>query len=226
MLSASRPVPDVQAAYLAWRDDWQDLATNAPGQQAMDMARRKRAEMARFKLFAALVLDAKTDERAWRVGAQGERRVGAKLNRLTRHGFLALHSLPVGARGCDIDHPLIGPGGVFTINTKSHPGANVWVRHDTVKVNGHNQPYVRNSRHEVRRVQRLLGRGLGWVPPVQGVIVVMGDRLTVKQPPEGEVSVISADCLPRWFRRRPTVLGSQHVQAVFAVARRSTTWVG
>ena len=58
-------MPDLQAAYLAWRDGWCDLATNAPGQQAMDMAQRKRAEMGRFRLFAALVLDAKTDERAW-----------------------------------------------------------------------------------------------------------------------------------------------------------------
>ncbi|WP_349259814.1 hypothetical protein [Jatrophihabitans sp.] len=31
---------------------------------------------------------------------------------------------------------MIGPVGVFTIDAKNHPQANVWVRDDTCKVNG------------------------------------------------------------------------------------------
>lgn len=224
VLSSSRPVGDLQTAYLAWRDGWQDLASNVPGQQLREQVRERRAEMGKLKILAALAFDAKTDERAWRVGAEGERRVGTKLNRLTKHGFLVLHSVPIGAHGSDIDHLLIGPPGVFTINTKNHPGGHIWLRHDTVKVNGHNQPYVRNSRWEVQRVEALMGDRLGWTPPVRGVIVVMGDKLTVKDQPEGAVSVIGAGRVPRCFRRWPQVLAPEHVQAVFAVARRSTTW--
>jgi hypothetical protein len=44
--------------------------------------------------------------------------------------------LPVGDRDSDIDHVVIGPVGVFTIDAKNHPQANVWVRDDTCKVNG------------------------------------------------------------------------------------------
>ncbi len=53
--------------------------------------------------WAARVLDVKTDERAWRLGARGERIVGAKLERLHRKGFHVLHYLPIGSRGSDID---------------------------------------------------------------------------------------------------------------------------
>jgi hypothetical protein len=64
--------------------------------------------------------------------------------------------------------PLIGGGadtrrqsaatrqGVFTINTKAHREAPVWVGGDTVMVNGRKHPYVRNSRHEATRAGRLL----------------------------------------------------------------------
>ena len=72
------------------------------------------------------ILDRKTPERAWRVGADGEESVGAKLDGLSEHGWHVLHAVPVGDRGTDIDHVLIGPGGVLTLNTKNHPGATVW----------------------------------------------------------------------------------------------------
>jgi hypothetical protein len=92
-----------------------------------------------------------TDERAWRIGADGERKVADRLARLPQ-AWTVLHALPVGARGADIDHLVIGPGGVFTINTKHHPDARIWVGGDTFLVNGKRYPYVRNARHEAARL--------------------------------------------------------------------------
>lgn len=56
---------------------------------------------------------------SWRVGAAGERRVAEDLRSRTRADPLwqSLHSVPVGTQGSDIDHVVLGPGGVFTINT-------------------------------------------------------------------------------------------------------------
>ena len=45
--------------------------------------------------------------------------MGAELNRLGRHGWRVLHSIRLANR-VDIDHLPIGPGGVFSINTKHH----------------------------------------------------------------------------------------------------------
>lgn len=53
-------------------------------------------------------------------GAQGEEHVGELLNALRGDGWRVIHDASLG-RG-NIDHILIGPAGVFTIETKSHPG--------------------------------------------------------------------------------------------------------
>jgi hypothetical protein len=53
-------------------------------------------------------------------GALGEEEVGRLLDRLARHGWQAIHDVSLG-RG-NVDHIAIGPGGVFTVETKSHPG--------------------------------------------------------------------------------------------------------
>jgi hypothetical protein len=53
-------------------------------------------------------------------GAQGEEHVGELLNGLTGGEWRVIHDASLG-RG-NIDHVLIGPPGIFTIETKSHPG--------------------------------------------------------------------------------------------------------
>jgi hypothetical protein len=56
----------------------------------------------------------------WDRGAEGEEHVGRMLDAMREHGWQPLHDVSFG-RG-NIDHVLIGPGGLFTIETKSHPG--------------------------------------------------------------------------------------------------------
>jgi hypothetical protein len=53
-------------------------------------------------------------------GAKGEEHVGELLEGLSARGWYVLHDASLG-RG-NVDHILIGPGGVFTVETKSHPG--------------------------------------------------------------------------------------------------------
>jgi hypothetical protein len=55
----------------------------------------------------------------WDRGASGEEEIGRLLEGLGT-GWLALHDVDTG-RG-NIDHVVIGPGGLFTIETKSHRG--------------------------------------------------------------------------------------------------------
>jgi hypothetical protein len=56
----------------------------------------------------------------WDRGAEGEEHVGAILDSLNVHGWLTIHDVDTG-RG-NIDHVLVGPGGVLTVETKSHRG--------------------------------------------------------------------------------------------------------
>ncbi|MGP0101696.1 MAG: nuclease-related domain-containing protein [Solirubrobacteraceae bacterium] len=53
-------------------------------------------------------------------GATGEEQVGGLLDEMTGDGWRVIHDASLG-RG-NVDHILIGPSGIFTIETKSHPG--------------------------------------------------------------------------------------------------------
>ena len=65
-------------------------------------------------------------ERAmWARGEAGERLVGAELDRLAPHEWWVFHAIPRGSAGTDIDHLVIGVGGVFTVNTKNVSGKRV-----------------------------------------------------------------------------------------------------
>jgi hypothetical protein len=55
----------------------------------------------------------------WDRGASGEEEIGRLLEGL-EDGWLALHDVDTGHG--NIDHVVIGPGGLFTIETKSHRG--------------------------------------------------------------------------------------------------------
>ena len=182
-----------------------------------------------MKTLFARVLGVHTDERAWRIGADGEEAVAARLAKLGPE-WQTLHAVPVGDRGSDIDHVVIGPAGVFTINAKHHPNASIWVGGNTFMVNGHRQPYVRNSRHEAQRAIRLLTAACGFPVTVTALIAVMGaqEGFTVReQPPGGDVVVLKRREVDRWLRKRDTgVLTLEQVEAVHDAARRSTTWHG
>jgi len=208
-------------AEISSEPEWIDLAANRPGQSA----RKKAVELQRvtpMKAILARLLGVHGDERHWRVGADGEEEVAWRLRKLGK-GWHVLHSVPVGNRGSDIDHVVIGPGGVFTLNTKNHTGQRVSVTASTVLVNGQNTHYVRNSRFEAERATRLLSAACNETVAVHPVIVVMAAQLTSKgQPPD--VSVVGRKTIAQWLSRRPAVMTPQRVEEIFEYARRDTTW--
>jgi len=209
---------------------WRDLAANRAGEMAREQASIELAAMrdrTKFGTFLAQTFDMKTDERAWRVGAAGEETVGGKLEKLRQFGWYVLHSVPVGTRGSDIDHVVIGCGGVYTINTKTHPGKRIWVGSRQVRVDGHAVPYLRNSRFEAERATELLTRAAGFPVIVKPALVLLTGTLipnvTVKQRPD-DVIILDRMDIPGVFKRAPRRLEPDVVEAIFAVARRSTTW--
>lgn len=220
--------PDHQTAVEAGAtgdDGWEDLAERFPGAAARSEALRLRRDKP-IRTVVARVLRVHTDERAWRIGADGEEKVAVRLAKLARRDprWRFLHAVPVGERGSDIDHLVIGPPGVFTLNAKNHPGAKIWIGGDTFMVNGHRQPYVRNSRFEARRAARLLSTATGLPVVAVGVIVPVGAAdISVKKLP-ADVKVVNRMRLVRWLESLPTVLSPERIDALYGAARRSTTW--
>jgi hypothetical protein len=224
--STRQPRPEVAREVPATSEGWRDLTLNRPGAEARERAIRLK-EAAPMRTLIARLLLVHTDERAWRIGAEGEALVAEQFARLAKKDprWWFLHAIPVGARGSDIDHVAIGPGGVFTINTKHHPGAHIWVGGDTFLVNGQRQPYIRNSRHEAARASRLLSEASGIDVRATGIVVPVNARdVTVKEEPE-DVRVVPRRQVAKWLRRRPVVLDEPTIVLLHEAARRSTTWV-
>jgi hypothetical protein len=203
-----------------------DLSRNEPGRAAHENAVALRDASPARTLFAR-VLDVRTDERAWRLGAHGERLVAAELAKVARKrpAWTALHSLPVGRRGSDIDHLVIGPGGIFTINAKHHKGARIWVGGETLMVNGSRTSHIRNARFEAERATRLLSAAVGRPVSVHGLVVTVNARnVTIKTPPRPGVTVLYRKQLARWLLRLGDSLDQELLDRVWDAARRSTTW--
>lgn len=204
---------------------WLDLATNEPGAEAREQAQAAR-DAAPVKTVLARVLGVHTDERAWRIGADGEEKVAAQLEKVAKKDprWRFLHAIPVGDRGSDIDHLLIGPGGIFTVNAKNHPGAKIWVGGNTFMVNGHRQPYIRNARYEAERAAKLLTEACGFPVHVQGLIVpVNAHDVVIKSEPDG-VNVTWRNNLVKWLLRHGDIYARGTLDAIYGTARRSTTW--
>jgi hypothetical protein len=168
------------------------------------------------------------DAHSWFSGADGERTVAALLAGLPED-WTVLHSLPVGRSGADIDHLVVGPAGVFTVNTKHHVDASVWVAGRSVVVAGRKQPYVARAEAEAARVDRLLSDVVpecagGTCPEVRSIVAVVGARrLTVRDAPRS-VDVVRAESLRRFLLRQPVRLGPDDVQRLVAVLERPSAW--
>lgn len=198
-----------------------DLAGNTAGSAVAEQATQLRPGL--LQRWIARLSGQRTAATSWEVGARGERIVGRRLERLRANGWHVLHSIPL-ASGADIDHLIIGPGGVFTVNTKHHRGARVSVTGDWVRVNGYQHPYIRNSRHEAASAGRRLRGALGWPVEVRGVVVFVGaGSLKVRQAP-ADVLVTSDAGVTSLFTSRPPVMAPDVAQTVFQIARRSQIW--
>ncbi len=204
-----------------------DLARNAPGASARARARALRREHP-LVTGAAALLGLGTSARQFAAGARGERTVGRQLSRwATRYGWHVLHAVPVGQRGADIDHVVIGPFGVVTVNTKT-TGTTVWVGEYGLTIGGRPVDYIRTSRHEAARAGRLLHRATGLEVPVQPAIVFLGARkVTVRGGGPAGVAVLPTPrALRHWLHRQPAALPPDQVEALYEAARRPASWRG
>lgn len=209
-------------------DGGYDLAVHKPGQGVRDHARElRRAHPVRTRL--ARLVGVRTDARSFAEGAGGERTVGRYLDRRApRHGWHVLHGIQVSERGTDIDHVVIGPFGVVTVNTK-RTSASVRVGDHTIWVGGHQVPYLATSRAEARRTTALLG-AVGLNVPVRPALVFVGQsgfsRARRYEQGQTDVCVLPGPhALREWIARLPCVLDDDTVARLYATARRSRTWL-
>lgn len=159
----------------------------------------------------------------WYVGALGELEVARRLGSL-EPGWYVLHSVPVGTGASDLDHVVIGPAGVFTINTKHHRGQSVWVGGRRILVNGQRTDHLRNATYEATRTSKLLSVAARTLVDVTPIVAIVGARrMTVRERPT-DVVVLRETELTRWLQRHPATLSAQQVQQLAAMAAQPAAW--
>jgi hypothetical protein len=165
-----------------------------------------------------------TDSVSWYRGAQGEIIVGGILATLPLE-WTSFHALPIGKKDADIDHIVVGPGGVFTINTKHHNNKGIWVAGRTLMVSGRKHPHIPSAETEAKRVTTLLSEGMPLARPViKPVVVLVAPRsLSIKKKPK-QVQVITASALRRWLLKHPVILDETGLAQVAAILDDPATW--
>jgi hypothetical protein len=160
---------------------------------------------------------ASPDAVAWRRGAAGERRTARLLAALERHGWAVLHDLALPDSRANIDHLVIGPGGVFVIDSKQYRGR---LKLDQFGRLWHGRYPLDHTVQAVSWKADQAARVL----PDPGVAVVPIVALHGAQFPWGKVvtegvPVVSARRLPSMLRQLPAVLGPERVAGLADQAR-------
>jgi nuclease-like protein len=156
------------------------------------------------------------DAVAWRRGAAGERRTARLLDPLERHGWAILHDLAVPGSRANIDHLVIGPGGVFVIDSKHYRGR---LRLDSSERLWHGRyplaPTLRAVEFEADRAAQVLP-DLDVVVPI---VAVHGAQVPWGRVAINGVPVVAARRLPSMLRALPAVLGPERVASLAGQAR-------
>ncbi len=163
------------------------------------------------------------DAHSWYQGALGEIEVARVLSKLGSE-WTVLHAVPVGSGDSDIDHLVIGPAGIFTINTKHHAGKKIWVGGAALKVNNFTTDHIRNSLHEATRACGLMSAVVGVQTAVTPLIVIVASDAITKGKTKPKVTVLPSNGLHRWLKRRPHVYSNTEVARFSKIAEQRSTW--
>jgi hypothetical protein len=157
------------------------------------------------------------DAVAWRRGAVGERRTARLLGPLERHGWALLHDLAVPGSRANIDHLVVGPGGVFVIDSKQYRGRlrldpSGWLWHGRYPL----APALRAVSFEADRAAQVLSDPDIVVVPI---VAIHGAQVPWGKVVMSGVPVVPAWRLPNLLRALPAVLGPERVADLADQAR-------
>lgn len=204
---------------------WVDLVANEPGQVGRDRAAALYSQWRRAAWWRRWTTSRSEQHETRRRAAQ-QVAVAHQFDRLGG-AWRVLHGIPTGTGGGRIDHLVIGPGGVYTVNSHHDARMSMWLGGGTLMVNGERVHYLRESRADAAYASTVLSSAVGFDVPVRGLVVIVGDkRFDVRcQPEDTSVRVTTPTACLRWLRQTSGEWTGYGVERIFDAARRSTTWI-
>jgi Nuclease-related domain len=158
------------------------------------------------------------DTQAWRRGATGERRTARLLASLERRGWAVLHDLAIPGSAANIDHLVIGPGGVLVIDSKRYRGR---LRLDQHGMVWHGRRLLVSAPRRVLWAADQADEVLGVAEiQVAAVVAVHGASVPWSVLQADGVTIVPARRLPDLLQALPSILGPERVAWLADRARR------
>jgi hypothetical protein len=157
------------------------------------------------------------DALAWRRGAAGERRTARLLAPLERRGWAVLHDLAIPGSTANIDHLVIGPGGVAVIDTKQYRGRLYLDRYGML---WHGRQLLVSALRKVRWEADQADEVLGIADVrVAAIVAVHGASVPWRRLRADGVTVAPARGVPDLLRALPPILRPERVACLADRAR-------
>jgi hypothetical protein len=159
----------------------------------------------------------------WEWGAEAEQRTAKALRPVTGSGWFAVHDVP--CRLGNMDHVLVGPAGVFVLETKWF-GGDATVEGDEVRVQRRLDPdsnYVTGgvggrTRGRAVDLGAALAQQVGRRPWVTAVVVI-DDRFAAGVVDGDRLTFVRRDLLADWLKGRSDQLSAADVERFSAAMR-------
>jgi hypothetical protein len=149
------------------------------------------------------------DTLAWRRGAAGERRTARLLSTLERHGWAVLHDLAIPGSQANIDHLVIGPGGVLVIDSKQYRGQLHLDRHGMV---WHGRHLLVSALRKVLWQADQADEVLGIADiQVAAIVAIHGASVPWGVLQADGVTIVPARRVPNLLKALPPILGPERV---------------
>lgn len=155
--------------------------------------------------------------RQLRQGIEGEKAVGQFLERLRESGYQVFHD--VIGDGFNVDHVIIGPAGVFTIETKtiSKPmqgNAKIQFDGETIEIDGKlmERDPVRQAKAQASWLKKILQETTEQEYKVRPVVVFPGWYIEHKAGSLREIWVLEPKAFLKFLEKEPSVLSLEEIK--------------
>lgn len=159
------------------------------------------------------------EDSSYKAGAAAEQRTAGLLAPLERSGYRVLHSLPLSPRK-DLDHLVIGPSGVFCINTKSSTYGVVAKADGTVLADGYKHLWLDSISRDAEVAAGYLSTAARMDITCTPVVAVWSSIGLTSE----HRRVVDAAAIAERIRARPARYSQAWIDVVYSTARRSDTW--
>jgi len=156
-----------------------------------------------------------------RLGRDGEKIVGQSLEKIRMAGYKVFHDIVDTEKKFNIDHIIVGPAGVFTIETKtiSKTGGvqNIKWDGDKIKIDGFvpDRDPIAQAKAQAQWLQDFISDSTGIKIYVKPVVIYPG-WFVEPQPRGADVWVLNEKALPSFLRNETPVLKEDRIDFISA----------